>query len=210
MKITKKQLGQLVRQIVTEQFYKYDEDEGEHNDEQKECPACDGDGYADGRCSTCNGTGVVDRYFHEQQQTAKIQEKKVWNDGNWYEYEHEDELHDLTECPRCEGEGIVGLETRCPFCKGKKVVPNFMTEQATNVGSKPDPLNPKVGDIYVSSWGYEQTNIDYYKVVAVSASKKSVKFANLRRPTWILQREATMSMWFQLNMQQAKHWLVEL
>lgn len=31
----------------------------------------------------------------------------------------------------------------------------------------------KVGDILVSSWGYEQTNIDYYQVVAVG--KKTVK-----------------------------------
>jgi hypothetical protein len=27
--------------------------------------------------------------------------------------------------------------------------------------------NVKVGDIFVASWGYEQTNIDYYQVVAV-------------------------------------------
>lgn len=26
----------------------------------------------------------------------------------------------------------------------------------------------KVGDILVSSWGYDQTNVDYYQVVAVS------------------------------------------
>jgi hypothetical protein len=30
------------------------------------------------------------------------------------------------------------------------------------------PPNPKVGDILYSSWGYDQTNIDYYQVVKVS------------------------------------------
>lgn len=31
----------------------------------------------------------------------------------------------------------------------------------------------RVGDFFVESWGYEQTNIDFYKVVAVTA--KSIK-----------------------------------
>ena len=29
-------------------------------------------------------------------------------------------------------------------------------------------VTPKVGDILYSSWGYDQTNIDFYKVVKVS------------------------------------------
>ena len=29
-------------------------------------------------------------------------------------------------------------------------------------------VTPKVGDILYSSWGYYQTNIDFYKVVKVS------------------------------------------
>ena len=35
------------------------------------------------------------------------------------------------------------------------------------------PVTPKVGDILASSWGYEQTNVDFYKVTKVTA--KSVK-----------------------------------
>ena len=31
--------------------------------------------------------------------------------------------------------------------------------------------NTKVGDIYYSSWGYDQTNIDFYKIVAKKGSK---------------------------------------
>jgi hypothetical protein len=37
----------------------------------------------------------------------------------------------------------------------------------------PADLGVKVGDYFVSSWGYDQTNVDFYKVVAVTA--KSIK-----------------------------------
>lgn len=33
----------------------------------------------------------------------------------------------------------------------------------------------KVGDLFVSSWGWEQTNVDFYSVVAVSGSMVSLK-----------------------------------
>src|SRR5438552_359421 len=32
-----------------------------------------------------------------------------------------------------------------------------------------------VGDFFVSSWGYDQTNVDFYRVVEVSKSGKTVK-----------------------------------
>lgn len=32
-------------------------------------------------------------------------------------------------------------------------------------------LNINVGDVYVSSWGYDQTNVDFYKVTAVKGKK---------------------------------------
>lgn len=33
----------------------------------------------------------------------------------------------------------------------------------------------KVGDFFESSWGYDQTNVDFYKVVGVTKSGKSVR-----------------------------------
>jgi hypothetical protein len=36
-------------------------------------------------------------------------------------------------------------------------------------------LPVKVGDIFYNSWGYDQTNIDWYQVVSITASGKSVK-----------------------------------
>ena len=36
------------------------------------------------------------------------------------------------------------------------------------------PYTPNIGDIFRCSWGYDQTNVDYYEVVSVSASRKTV------------------------------------
>lgn len=38
-------------------------------------------------------------------------------------------------------------------------------------------IAPKVGDILSSSWGYDQTNVDFYKVVGLTA--KSVKIVKV-------------------------------
>lgn len=42
-----------------------------------------------------------------------------------------------------------------------------------------DSLNVKVGDIFYASWGYEQTNVDFVKVVGFSASGKSAKIVKI-------------------------------
>lgn len=39
---------------------------------------------------------------------------------------------------------------------------------------EPEPA-VKVGDFFVSSWGYDQTNVDFYKVVGLTKSGKSVR-----------------------------------
>jgi len=36
-------------------------------------------------------------------------------------------------------------------------------------------VGPAVGDVLVSSWGYDQTNIDFWRVVGLTASGKSVR-----------------------------------
>lgn len=46
----------------------------------------------------------------------------------------------------------------------------FRIEQEEN---KSDYL--KVGDVFYSSWGYEQTNTDFYKVVEISKTRKTCK-----------------------------------
>ena len=34
---------------------------------------------------------------------------------------------------------------------------------------------PEVGDVLVSSWGYDQTNVDFWRVVSLTASGKSAR-----------------------------------
>ena len=46
-----------------------------------------------------------------------------------------------------------------------------------------DPSKPKVGDILYSSWGYSMTIVDFYKVVKVSPSGKSVSVQKLQDET---------------------------
>ena len=43
-----------------------------------------------------------------------------------------------------------------------------MIEQVSKVVSGLEVVKPKVGDILYSSWGYDQTNIEFFKVVKVS------------------------------------------
>jgi hypothetical protein len=34
---------------------------------------------------------------------------------------------------------------------------------------------PRIGDLFVRSWGYDQTNVDFYEVVSLSATGKTGK-----------------------------------
>ena len=38
---------------------------------------------------------------------------------------------------------------------------------------------PQVGDVLVSSWGYDQTNVDFWRVVSLTASGKSARIMPL-------------------------------
>ena len=53
-------------------------------------------------------------------------------------------------------------------CSSKDVVCGFVVtaDQVTKV-DRNCPM-PKIGDLFYSSWGYEQTNIDFYQVTAVT------------------------------------------
>ncbi len=60
-------------------------------------------------------------------------------------------------------------------------------EEAPTPSTKEINSKYKVGDIFVSSWGYEQTNIDFYKIVAMSKSGgPGVKIVKLGK-VWLKQ-----------------------
>jgi hypothetical protein len=46
---------------------------------------------------------------------------------------------------------------------------------ATATKSLAEEFGIKPGTVFSNSWGYDQTNVDFYEVVSVSASGKSVK-----------------------------------
>lgn len=38
----------------------------------------------------------------------------------------------------------------------------------------------KIGDVFYRSWGYDQTNVDYYEIVSVSPSGKTAKARQIK------------------------------
>ena len=59
------------------------------------------------------------------------------------------------------------------------VVANFLLVMNTSTASNPSPAvaTPKVGEILYCSWGYDQTNVDWYEVLAVT--KASIKIRKI-------------------------------
>lgn len=43
-----------------------------------------------------------------------------------------------------------------------------------NINNASSFITPKVNDILVCSWGFDQTNVDFYKVIGISSSGKSI------------------------------------
>jgi hypothetical protein len=71
--------------------------------------------------------------------------RKCWGQGHQREYNAVGKCYVRMTCPECDGSGV----------------------------RKDTPANPfKVGDILTGSWGYDQTNVEFYQVIA--ATKASV------------------------------------
>jgi hypothetical protein len=58
--------------------------------------------------------------------------------------------------------------------KAIKVVTTPAPAPAPEPEPEARPL-PKIGDFFVASWGYDQTNIDFYRVLGLTPSGKSVR-----------------------------------
>lgn len=84
--------------------------------------------------------------------------------------------------------GFAGRAKKAAFHSGFKsderraeYVAEWMQRQHERVERrKPEPRGLKVGDVLVSSWGYEQTNIDYYLVTKLVGSQ-SVELVEIGR-----------------------------
>lgn len=58
------------------------------------------------------------------------------------------------------------------FISHKESVSNYRKERA---GTSEDLSRVKVGDLFVSSWGYDQTNIDYYQIKAINGKMATIQ-----------------------------------
>lgn len=58
--------------------------------------------------------------------------------------------------------------------KSKSSVVNKKPEE-----TRTNDMGIKVGDIFYASWGYDQTNVDWYKVIDVTKTGKSVKLQEI-------------------------------
>lgn len=56
---------------------------------------------------------------------------------------------------------------------------NIKKGMKMNTTTKSDQLVVKENDLFVCSWGYDQTNIDFYQVTGVTPSGKSVKLRQI-------------------------------
>lgn len=69
---------------------------------------------------------------------------------------------------------------RCPTCMGTGTITKEASVNADLWGTRtamPNPvdLGVKVGDIFYSSWGYDQTNIDFYEVVGLTGASVKIR-----------------------------------
>ncbi|MCA1832569.1 MAG: hypothetical protein LC750_07530 [Actinobacteria bacterium] len=71
----------------------------------------------------------------------------------------------LYECPR--GHWTEHYEPDTCMAQDDEYGPGLCGERLT--------YHPQVGDLFSSSWGYDQTNVDFYEVVEVTKSGKSVR-----------------------------------
>lgn len=120
------------------------------NKDGEQCSNCEGSGVlgvglGSKKCFYCQGTGNVPRAISENR-ISKSQLQKL--------------------IQKIVSEQVHGGDFAA--WGDEKETPAASTSEPSSAET---PKNmPNVGDIFVSNWGYDQTNIDFYKVVAVSKS----------------------------------------
>lgn len=80
--------------------------------------------------------------------------------------------------------GFADREEIDKACKGEKVTEKAPAKKA----EKKNKFGVKVGDYFSISWGYEQTNVDFFQVIAL-VGETSVRIREVNPP--IIEEEAT-------------------
>lgn len=75
------------------------------------------------------------------------------------------------------------IESIQEFITRKEEVLNYQNDRKKKIAEARENMNHdyKVGEIYYDSWGYDQTNIDFYKVL--EAGKKSITMVKIASKT---------------------------
>lgn len=89
-----------------------------------------------------------------------------------------DSRREAARCTACGGAGYTQDEDKCSDCKGTGFVGGDVpgwAKDATRRTAMPAPadVGVGVGSFFYTSWGYDQTNVDFYEVVGLTP--KSVK-----------------------------------
>lgn len=121
-----------------------------------ECQKCDSSGVVNGkRCGACNGYG----FTKKDGKVASVTENRITKS----------QLQRMIQ--RIVKEQVHGGDFAAWGDDEEAPAPAARPETSAPAPSEVSTSKmPKVGDIFVSNWGYEQTNIDFYKIVAVSKS----------------------------------------
>lgn len=88
-------------------------------------------------------------------------------------------IHDFYECPYYHAAvqtptDMWQVRTETPT--GGVELHHFATEaEAEEFAHRDEDTGPNIGDIYYTSWGYDQTNVEYFTISAISSTGKSAK-----------------------------------
>ena len=104
--------------------------------------------------------------------------------GNQIKIGSDGEMENWTEAIQlCEHFLGYGKEFDLKFEDAKpETDPNFK-EPTRPEPEKVDKTSIKIGDVFVQSWGYDQTNVDYIKVVGFTPSKKCARIVTIGAQT---------------------------
>lgn len=71
--------------------------------------------------------------------------------------------------------------------KAQSIINSFFKKEVTTAVVEKETIQFKVGDIFVESWGYEQTNVDFYQVIKVNKASvvlRKIGSKSLRATGW--------------------------
>lgn len=119
---------------------------------------------------------IAKHYLNEKIAISSDGEMKDWTDAmnicqHFLGYGEDfklDDAEDITEEPKKE---IISQDDR------NKAIEEMRRKEEVRKALRSKPI--EVGDIFEHSWGYDQTNVDFYKVIELTKTGKSAKLVRI-------------------------------